>query len=41
MDNDDKHLLLVMAVLYLLALLAFVGLPVAIITWGVKAIWIN
>ncbi|WP_265755566.1 hypothetical protein [Avibacterium sp. 21-594] len=39
MNNDDKHLLFVMAVLYLFALIAFVGLPVAIITWVIKWVW--
>ncbi|WAL56422.1 hypothetical protein [Avibacterium paragallinarum] len=39
--NNEKHTLLVIAILYLLALLAFVGLPVAIVVWVIKWVWVS
>ncbi|MFZ7178482.1 hypothetical protein ACLSZI_05010 [Avibacterium avium] len=39
--TDENYKLLVMTLLYVMALAAFVGFPVAIITWVIKWIWIN
>lgn len=41
MNNDEKHMLLVIAMLYLLTLVAIVGLPVAIVVWVIKWVWVS